>query len=209
MINRGKSGSALTACLLGALLAGCSGNSQSSSPTVGSSGAGSVEGRGFVTEEVVRATVTVAAVDPVKRKVTIQNADGQTMSIKVSDNVDLAKVKAGDTVDIAYLESVAVDVVKPGTAAPSVSRSVAVAPAQAGQVPAGAVLEQVTATAEVTAIDMAAHTVTLSGPEGELKTIKVKNPELQQKMAGLRVGDLMQFTYTEALAVRVEPRTVS
>ncbi len=209
MISRGKTGITMMACLLGALLAGCSGNSQTSSPPATSSGAGSVEGRGFVAEEVVRATVTVTAVDPVKRKVTVKNAEGQTASIKVSDNVDLANVKAGDTVDIAYLESVAIDVVKPGTAAPGVSRSVAVAPAQAGQVPAGAVVEQVTATAEVMAIDMAAHTVTLRGPEGELKTVKVKNPDLQQKMAGLKVGDLMQFTYTEALAVRVEPKTVS
>jgi hypothetical protein len=58
---------------------GCSGNSQSTSPTTTSSGAGSAEGRGFVAEEMVRATVKVAAVNTAKRTVTIENAEGRTM----------------------------------------------------------------------------------------------------------------------------------
>ena len=203
MIRTRRTGIAVTACLIGTLLAGCSGDSHSTAATA----PGSAEGSGFVAENLVQATATVKSVNSSKRMVTLANAEGKTVSMKVGENVDLAKVKAGDTVDITYFESVAIDVAKPGTATPGVTTGMAVAPAQAGQVPAGAVLEQVTATAEVTAIDLAAHTITLRGPEGELKTFTVKNPDLQQKMAGLRVGDLVQFTYTEALAVRVEPRT--
>ncbi|HYN38393.1 MAG TPA: hypothetical protein VES39_03985 [Rhodospirillales bacterium] len=206
MTKTGMTGIAVAACLTGAFIGGCSGESKSTPPATTAPAAGSLEGRGFVAEELVRGTATVKSVNAAKRSVTLANADGKTLVVKVSDNVDLAKVKAGDTVDIAFFESVAIDVAKPGTAVPGVTRGIAVAPAQAGQVPSGAVLEQTTATAEVTAIDMAAHTVTLRGPDGELKTITVKNPELQQKMAGLRVGDLVQFTYTEALAVQVEPR---
>lgn len=195
--------------MIGTLLTGCSGNSQSTAPTTAAPAPASAESGGFVAENLVRATATVKAVNLVKRMVTLANAEGETLAVKVSDNVDLAKIKAGDMVDIAYFESVAIDVAAPGTSTPGITASRAVAPAQSGQVPAGGILEQVTVTAEVTAINMAAHTVTLRGPEGELKTVAVKNPDLQQKMSGLQVGDLVQFTYTEALAVRVEPRTVS
>ena len=125
--------------------------------------------------------------------------------MKVGDNVDLAKVKAGDTVNILYLELVAIDVADPGTATPGVASGVLVVPAQAGQVPAGTVVQQVTATAEVMALDLSKYTVTLRVPDGELKTFTVKNPDLRQKLNGLRVGDLVQATYTEALAIRVEP----
>jgi hypothetical protein len=51
-----------------------------------------------------------------------------------------------------------------------------------------------------------AHTVTFQGPEGGTRTVQVRNPELQQKMKGLKVGDLVQFTFTEAIAARLQPR---
>lgn len=209
MIKTRRTGIAIAACFTAALAAGCSGDSKTAAPATTAPAPGSAEGSGFLAENLIRATATVKSVDTGKRMVTLENSEGKTLAVKVSNNVDLAKVKAGDMVDIAFFESVAIDVAEPGTAVPGISRGVAVAPAQAGEVPAGAVLEQVTATAEVTAIDLAAHSVTLRGPEGEQKTFVVKNPELQAKMAGLRVGDLVQFTYTEALAVRVEPRLAS
>jgi hypothetical protein len=39
--------------------------------------------------------------------------------------------------------------------------------------------------------------------------VQVRNPELQQKMKGLKVGDLVQFTFTEAVAARLQPRAGS
>jgi len=56
-------------------------------------------------------------------------------------------------------------------------------------------------TAKIKAIDKKNNTVTLKGPKGNLKTVKVKDPSNLDKV---KVGDLVQITYTEALAIGVE-----
>ena len=54
----------------------------------------------------------------------------------------------------------------------------------------------------ITAIDKAHSKVTLKGPEGHSVTVKVKDPK---KLEGVAVGDLVQLTYTQALAIAVKP----
>ena len=66
--------------------------------------------------------------------------------------------------------------------------------------------QQVNVVAEVTAINMATHTVTLRGVDGST-TIAVKDPEMQQRMANLKVGDLVELAYSEALAAKVLPKS--
>jgi len=39
------------------------------------------------------------------------------------------------------------------------------------------------------------------GPRGNSETIKVKDP---QKLVGVKVGDMVDLTYTESLAIKVE-----
>ena len=59
-----------------------------------------------------------------------------------------------------------------------------------------------TVTTTVTAVDLPNGTVTLTGPRGHAQTVKAAN------MANLRkvqVGDLVDITYTEALAIEVKP----
>jgi hypothetical protein len=81
-----------------------------------------------------------------------------------------------------------------------------VIPAEQGKVPAGAMVDQVTVTSEVAAIDLVAHTVSFRGPEGNLRTVTVKDPQVQRDMAALQVGDLVQVTYTEGVAIQVVPK---
>ena len=58
---------------------------------------------------------------------------------------------------------------------------------------------------EVTAIDLDAHTAALRG--GQSRTIAVKDPQMQDRMRNLRVGDLVELTYSEALAAKVLPKS--
>jgi hypothetical protein len=57
-------------------------------------------------------------------------------------------------------------------------------------------------TATIDAIDLGNGTVTLKGPEGNSRTFKARDPKNLQRV---QVGDLVDITYTEALAVRVRP----
>jgi DNA-binding beta-propeller fold protein YncE len=74
--------------------------------------------------------------------------------------------------------------------------------AKPGEKPAGAAATQVNMTATIEAIDQATGTVTLKGPQGNSRTIKARDPKNLQKV---QVGDLVDITYTEAVAVRVRP----
>ena len=61
--------------------------------------------------------------------------------------------------------------------------------------------QRVTFTATIGAIDLAKGTVTLKGPQGNSQTIKARNPANLKKV---KVGDLVDITYTELLGLKVE-----
>jgi hypothetical protein len=71
-----------------------------------------------------------------------------------------------------------------------------------GDKPGGAAGRKVMITARIDAIDMANGTVTLKGPQGNSRTIKARNPENLKKV---KVGDMVDIVYTEAVALKVEP----
>ena len=73
--------------------------------------------------------------------------------------------------------------------------------AKAGAQPGGAVGRQVTIVADVIGLDPAKQTVTLKGPEHTVELV-VKDPE-QFKL--ISKGDQVEATYTQALALAVEP----
>jgi hypothetical protein len=146
-------------------------------------------------------TATVVAVDMQKRIVTLKGEDGQIKDIKVGEEaVNLPQVKVGDIVTVKYFESIAVEVLKPGTVAGAGEKE-AIVRAKPGEMPGGMAAREVTVTATVTAIDKQKGTITLKGPEGKLNTVKVQDPANLDKV---KVGDDLMITYTEALAISVE-----
>jgi Cu/Ag efflux protein CusF len=151
--------------------------------------------------QVVTVKATVTGLDLPARVITLKGPKGNSFTFRVSDDVkNLAQVKVGDIVVAKYYESYAIKVTKPG--APAAEAVEAAAAAQPGERPAGAVLKQESIKAKITAIGKHKESVTLKGPEGNSMTIKVKNPK---NLEGVKVGDDVEITYTEALAVAVEP----
>ena len=71
-----------------------------------------------------------------------------------------------------------------------------------GERPAVAGERQITALGVVTAVEPKASTITLKGPRGNSVTLDVHNPD-QFKV--VKKGDQVEVTYTEALAMSVEP----
>ena len=70
-----------------------------------------------------------------------------------------------------------------------------------GETPAGAIGREVTVTATITAINKKAETVTIKGPRGNTETIKAKDPK---NLDLVKVGDLVEITYAQALAVSLD-----
>ena len=153
-------------------------------------------------EKTVKMTATVQAIDLDKRVVTLKGQKGNIFDLKVGEEAkNLPQVKVGDLVTVQFYESLAFEVTKPGQAG-GAGATAAVASAKPGEKPAGIAAGQVTVTATIEAIDAKKNRVTLKGPEGKTQEIKVKDPK---NLVNVKVGDQVVLTYTEALAISVEP----
>lgn len=150
----------------------------------------------------VTTTATVEEVDQKTRMVTLLTADGERVRFKADENIrNLPQVRKGDQVRATYYESIAIAVHPAGEGRPGVSVSQEVERAPLGKMPAGVVVRQTTLTAKVTKIDRAKDKVTLEGPQGGSVTLKVENPK---NLDGVKVGQLVEATYREAIAISVE-----
>jgi hypothetical protein len=152
----------------------------------------------------VELQATVTAIDLKTRMVTLKGPEGKETTVHVDKRArNLPQVKVGDVVKIAYVQHVAWKVRKSGESAATgdVGMEKAEVRAEPGEKPAGAMGQRVTFTATIEAIDLAKHTVTLKGPEGNSETIKARNPANLKKV---KVGDLVDIVYTEAVAITVE-----
>jgi hypothetical protein len=150
----------------------------------------------------VTVTATVTSINQTTRKVSIKTNDGKKYSFIAGDNVvNLAQVKKGDVITAVYTEAIAYQVRKHNKQT-GVTVTDAAAAAQPGQKPAGAVMQQTTVAVTITAIDPTIPSVTFKGADGEIKTVKIKDA---QKLNGVNVGDVVDITYTEAIAVKVDP----
>jgi len=189
----------MTAMLVGLLVAGCA----AKEPSTGGGVPGATVAAGKVAEEAVTVTATVEAVDLKKRVVTLRGPEGKTFKVTADERVkNLPQVKKGDIVVATYYESLAYEVRKPGQGIqPGVVVAGDVATAKLGEKPGAVGAQAVTVTSTIAAIDKKNSTVTLKAPDGTLETIKVRDPSRLEPVA---VGDLVEITYTEALAINVE-----
>ncbi len=164
-------------------------------------GAAPAEQPRVVKERTAVMTATVQAIDLKTRIVTLKGPKGEVRDIKVGEEaVNLPQVKVGDLVTVKYYESLAVEVIKPGTVA-GAGEKTAIVRAKPGEMPGGMAARQSTVTATVTAIDKKKGTISLKGPEGKTVIAKAEDPKNLDKV---KVGDELMITYTEALAISVE-----
>jgi len=146
---------------------------------------------------------TVAAIDPKTRMVTLKTPDDKESTFYVDERVrNLPQVKVGDEVRIAYVVALAWKLNKSKKAVPSPEVETAVTRTEPGAKPAGGVARRISFTASVESIDLANGTVTLKGPGGNSRAFKARNPDNLKKV---KVGDLVDITYTESVAVKLEP----
>jgi hypothetical protein len=157
---------------------------------------------GAVAVETITAAATVDAVDTAKRKVTLKFADGKTQTYKLGPEVrNFDQIKVGDQVKTTYAESIAVFVRK-SNEKPSADEVQTIQLAPKGAKPGVLMTDTFEVTAAVEAIDYKKRTVTLKGPEGNLKTVPVDKGVKNFK--NVKVGDEVVMKITEAMAIYVE-----
>lgn len=150
-------------------------------------------------------TATVEAVDHSARTVTLKDEEGQTQTVKVPEDVRaFDQVKKGDMVKVGYQESVAFNVHRKGEAKPEHRTTERMERTQGGE--PGRVLErEEMVSAEVVSVDPEKNVLKVKGPQGKTRTINVADPEARERLKDLKKGDIVEMTYTEAMAVTLEP----
>lgn len=149
-------------------------------------------------------TAKVKAIDYKTRKVTLEAADGENFTIVAGDEIkNLNQVKKGDSVTAKYKEAIVYHINKGGKASPATTTE-STWRARPGSRPEGGMAKEVTVSVVVSAIDRKTPSVTFKEASGEEQTFKVKYPE---KLNGVNVGDQVDITYSEALALKVDKAT--
>lgn len=152
--------------------------------------------------ETVKLTATISAIDAATRAVTLKGPQGKEMTLTAGEQVkNFAQLKVGDQVNLEYVEAVTLELKKGSTAPVSRTEQAGAAGAKPGERPAGMGGRQVTIVAEVVDVNAQTQVVTLKGPQRTVE-LKVKDPAQFKLIAK---GDRVEATYTEAVAVVVEP----
>lgn len=156
---------------------------------------------GVAGAEYTMVRATVVRVDLATRVVELKDEGGKAFSISVDPALkDLDKVRPGDVVNATLTQSVAWELKKPGQAGKG-GTATSTEAGKAGEKPSGTKKTVTTKTVTITAIDAKAPSVTFKGPNGEVKTVTVNNPA---NLASVKVGDLVEITYTESIVFAVE-----
>jgi len=155
---------------------------------------------GGVVTSSAKVTAVVTAIDYTTRYVTLQKTDGTAVTFKAGPEVKrLEDVAKGDTVTIDYSERVQI-ALKRKEMAPMRQETVDITRATGTEKPAGAATATMEIYAVVEAIDYAARTVTLKGPE---KTLVVKADDDAAYFNSIKVGDTVYVNYTQQMIVSV------
>jgi hypothetical protein len=158
-------------------------------------------GRG-IAERVAQITASVEAVDSAKRTVTLKGPAGDIVTLPVGPEVqNFDQIRVGDLVVVRYLDALTLELKKHGTATRERTDRDVTERARPGERPAAIDAHEVHVVADVIAVDPLTQTVRLRGPT-RVVDLRVDDPE-QFKL--VEVGDQVEATYTEAVAISVEP----
>lgn len=152
--------------------------------------------------QAVEGSAVITAIDKANRTFTVKRQKGEDVKIKAGPEVrNFDQLKVGDTVNVAYVESLVLELKKGGGMKVEKTEKAGVMGAKPGEAPAGVAGRQVTVVGDVIKLDPATQIITVKGPERTVE-LKSRDPEQFKRIA---VGDQIQATYTEALAVSVTP----
>ena len=164
-----------------------------------------------VVKEQITLRGTVEAIDRTARTVTIRGDRGNVVTVDIPQSVTpYDQLQVADVVTIAYYDRVSVRLHPAGE--PNIDRTdppVATALSTPGTLPGATVASQRVATVTLTGWDPAARVVTFTGPTGVVYTRRLLDTTDASIMAGIKVGDRVDVTRTEAVRLAVESRTAT
>jgi hypothetical protein len=153
------------------------------------------------TENVKSISVTVESVDVKNRLLSLRGPQGRSMMLEVPPDVfNLSKVKAGDKLKVRYRDSIAA-VVRPKGSSEGPNDNGRTS--QRGNSSMETRISRTT-TVVIQSVNKSTYAVAFKDADGFSRDTVVKDPEMQKFVATLKSGDVVDVTYSEALAVGIE-----
>ncbi|KPK38541.1 MAG: hypothetical protein AMJ69_08140 [Gammaproteobacteria bacterium SG8_47] len=155
--------------------------------------------------EAVKVTATVEDIDYEKRLIELKGPEGRTETIQVGPEVERFKeIKKGDKVVVQYYQALAAQLNKHGVP-DEVTVAAEAAKAPKTESPRMSARGDVTVTVTIDEVDLENDVVVFTGPRGFTRVVAVERPQGKQFIRQLKPGDKVDLTYTEAIAIEVEP----
>jgi hypothetical protein len=149
----------------------------------------------------VTITATIEAIDQTNRIVTLKGPKGNLVDTYVDESYKrFNQLKVGDQVKAQYYESLAMSIRKPGDPAPAAGVKESVTAREGA--PGATAARQLTGSVTVTALDPKVPSISVKGPKGNVFSMRVQDPK---RLEGVKVGDMIDITYTQALLIAVDP----
>ncbi|HET7004362.1 MAG TPA: hypothetical protein VFK65_02645 [Candidatus Binatia bacterium] len=155
---------------------------------------------GGVVVDVAKLTGTVKAVDLRNKTLTIEGSRGRTVVVSAKNALNLEQVKAGDKVNVEFVEEMAL-LVRKSDAAPSATETQMMNLAPKGHKPSGVVAQTLELTGDVESIDVQKRTIALKGPAGNVRTFKVGAET--KNFGQIKKGDQVVLRFIEAMALSI------
>ncbi|MFG1480551.1 hypothetical protein V5F53_18125 [Xanthobacter sp. V4C-4] len=155
--------------------------------------------------DVNQVKVSVIAIDADTRQVVLKGPEGGIFTVKAGPAIKkFDEIKVGDTVTITQTDAVIVDIAKPEAGVGvGIQISQAVASDPNSTKPSGAVIDTARLTGEIVRLDPDDGAVAVKGPEGRIFVVQAKKKEHKDTVKGLKVGDLVQITFNQSIAIAV------
>ena len=155
----------------------------------------------IVKQNVVKATLTITAIDQKTRSVTLKSPNGDEDTYTVGPAVQrFDQLKVGDRINATYQESLVFEVRRPG-AAGAAAGATAAGERYKNQV-GGAIGAAQTTSVTVKAVNMTTPSITVVTADGRTMTRTIQD---KKNLEGVKPGDRIDITYSEALIMTADP----
>lgn len=167
---------------------------------------GTTSVQGATAVDTVEAKALVTGVDQENRQVGLQTTDGELITIVAGPEVrNFDQIEVGDTVKAIYTQAVAAHLAEVDETAAGADVAIAGVRAEEGDKPAAAIGQEVRTIVEILSYDASSNVVTFVLPDGFVRSVVVRKPEMQAFAETLQPNDKVEIAFAEAIGIGVLP----
>jgi hypothetical protein len=158
----------------------------------------------FLKQDVQEVSATVEAIDTENRLLSLRGPSGTATILAGPEIINFPQIHVGDEVKVKYTAAVAAKITK-SKETPTTKLDTRMDTAPAGSKPSASVGATISTTVQIESVDTSFDTVTFKRADGFVRTIAPASPEGKKFIRTLKKGDMVDVSYTEALAISVVP----